>query len=75
MLYYGYKNEEVSVLETDITRKDIIEKICIEIKDQTVDLIVGGPPLPSFSSLGRAKDEKGMVNDPRNFLLKVMLKY
>ena len=68
MKYYGYHNDEISVLEKDITDEDIIDKIQTEINDSEVDLLIGGPPCQSFSSLGRAKDENGMKNDPRNFL-------
>ena len=68
MGYYGYKNEKLSVLEKDITDDDIIKSIEKEVKKSKVDLIIGGPPCQSFSSLGRAKDDKGMTNDPRNYL-------
>lgn len=68
MKYYGYPENKISVLENDITDNDIIERIENEINNEIVDLIIGGPPCQSFSSLGRAKDENGMQNDPRNFL-------
>lgn len=68
MKYYGYADDEISVLQKDITDDNIIDKIKQEIKGQEVDLIVGGPPCQSFSTLGRARDENGMRDDPRNFL-------
>jgi DNA (cytosine-5)-methyltransferase 1 len=68
MEFYGYSKEQISVLEKDITDIDIIEKIASEIKNIEVDILIGGPPCQSFSSLGRAKDENKMQNDPRNFL-------
>lgn len=68
MKYYGYQKDKISVLEKDITEKDIIECIESEINNTQVDVIIGGPPCQSFSSLGRAKDENGMKDDPRNFL-------
>lgn len=68
MKYYGYKEKDISILEKDITDDDIIEKIESEISNEKVDLIIGGPPCQSFSSLGRAKDDNGMKDDPRNFL-------
>ena len=68
MKYYDYHENEISVLERDITDKDIIEQIENEISGKSVDLLIGGPPCQSFSSLGRAKDENGMKDDPRNYL-------
>jgi DNA (cytosine-5)-methyltransferase 1 len=68
MRHYGYPENEISVLEKDITNEDILESIEKEIKDKKVDLIIGGPPCQAYSSLGRAKDENGMQDDPRNFL-------
>jgi len=68
MQYYGYSEERISVLEKDITDRDIIQKIKNEIHSSEIDVIVGGPPCQSFSSLGRAKDQDAMRNDPRNYL-------
>lgn len=68
MEYYGYHKNKISVLEKDITNPDIIELIEAEIKNETVDLLIGGPPCQAYSSLGRAKDGNGMQGDPRNFL-------
>lgn len=68
MRYYGYKNVEKAVLELDITREDIIEKIEEAVGGKEVDVIIGGPPCQAYSSLGRAKDENAMQNDPRNYL-------
>ena len=33
-----------------------------------IDIIVGGPPCQAYSLVGRARDEKGMQGDPRNYL-------
>jgi DNA (cytosine-5)-methyltransferase 1 len=68
MKHYGYPEDEISVLEKDITDNDIIEHIESEISNKSVDVLIGGPPCQSFSSLGRAKDENGMKDDPRNYL-------
>lgn len=74
MKHYGYNDAENSVLELDITSKDVISKISKVVGKIDVDLIIGGPPCQSFSTLGRAKDEDGMVNDPRNFLFESYIK-
>lgn len=68
MKHYGYSKDNISVLETDITDKNIIDQIETEINNSKVDLLIGGPPCQSFSSLGRAKDENAMQDDPRNYL-------
>ena len=74
MKYYGYENFEDAVLEMDITRDDVIDKIDEVVKDEKVDIIIGGPPCQAYSSLGRAKDDNAMRNDPRNFLFESYVK-
>lgn len=74
MQHYGYKNVEEAVIEADITSNDIIEKISKAVGKKKVDVIIGGPPCQSFSSLGRAKDENGMKDDPRNYLFESYVK-
>ena len=76
MKHYGYSNEDVekAVLEADITSEHIIDKLRDIVGERTVDIIIGGPPCQSFSSLGVAKDENNMENDPRNFLFESYVK-
>ena len=74
MDYYGYKNSESAVLEADITSSDMIQRIEKVVNGSDVDVIIGGPPCQSFSSLGRAKDDNGMKNDPRNYLFESYVK-
>lgn len=38
------------------------------INNQTVDLIIGGPPCQAYSLAGRAQDKDSMKNDYRNYL-------
>ena len=68
MKHYGFLGTNFNIIEKDIRDKNIIKKIKNELKDSSVDIILGGPPCQSFSSLGRAKDVNSMKNDPRNYL-------
>lgn len=74
MKHYGYKNAEEAVLELDITREDVIDCIDAAVKGEEVDVIIGGPPCQAYSSLGRAKDDNAMQDDPRNFLFESYVK-
>jgi len=74
MSYYGYMDQEKAVLELDITRRDVIEKIDDVVAEKEVDVIIGGPPCQAYSSLGRAKDDNAMENDPRNYLFESYVK-
>jgi len=76
MKYYGYDKEDIenSVLLEDITSKNIINKINESVKEQDVDMIIGGPPCQSFSSQGKARDPNGMQCDPRNYLYEGYMK-
>lgn len=73
MKHYGYNNED-AVLEMDITDDTIIDKIDNIVKNNEVDIIIGGPPCQAYSSLGRAKDDNAMQDDPRNFLFESYVK-
>lgn len=74
MEHYGYDNADDAVLEMDITRDDVIECIEKTVKGQSVDIIIGGPPCQAYSSLGRAKDDNAMQDDPRNYLFESYVK-
>lgn len=74
MKYYGYNNSDKAVLNLDITRDDIIDKLDEAVSGQEVDIIIGGPPCQAYSSLGRAKDNNAMQNDPRNYLFESYVK-
>lgn len=41
--------------------------------NQSVDLIIGGPPCQAYSMAGRVRDENGMQSDYRNFLFEKYL--
>lgn len=74
MQYYSYEDYDDAVLEMDITSSDILDRLDAVVKNRTVDIIIGGPPCQAYSSLGRAKDEKGMKEDPRNYLFESYVK-
>ena len=74
MKHYGYKDYNEAVIETDITREDITDEIDKAVKGRDVDIIIGGPPCQAYSSLGRAKDDNAMQEDPRNFLFESYVK-
>lgn len=74
MRNYNYQNIDRAVLEMDITSEDVISRLDDAINGRTVDVIIGGPPCQAYSSLGRAKDDNGMKNDPRNYLFESYVK-
>ena len=74
MKHYGYEDWNDSVLEVDITREDILTLLDKVVANRKVDVIIGGPPCQSFSSLGRAKDDNSMNDDPRNYLFESYVK-
>lgn len=67
-----------SVINKEISPKtlpEIFEIIDKELKQEDVDLVIGGPPCQAYSIAGRARDPKGMVEDPRNHLYKYYVEF
>ncbi|MEY5048347.1 MAG: hypothetical protein RLZZ175_1706 [Bacteroidota bacterium] len=67
-----------SVINTEIsedTIPSIFEKIDYQLQNQEVHLVIGGPPCQAYSVAGRARDPKGMEDDPRNHLYKHYVKF
>jgi DNA (cytosine-5)-methyltransferase 1 len=67
-----------SVINTEIspeTLPSIFEKIDKQLDKQKVDLVIGGPPCQAYSIAGRARDPKGMTEDPRNHLYKYYVEF
>lgn len=81
MRFYKYPNDmvEQSVICGDLTKDETNIKIDNILKNKKIDVLVGGPPCQSFSSVGRAQDPNSMKDDPRNYLfqnyLNILEKY
>lgn len=74
MRFYNYKEPINEVVEADITSDDIIAQIDNAIKDQHVDVIIGGPPCQAYSTAGRTRGQDKTDADPRNFLFEAYIK-
>jgi len=75
---FGDKSLSDSVLNIGIGGKNndiIFNKIDELAGGNEIDLVIGGPPCQAYSLVGRARDEKGMKDDPRNFLYKEYAKF
>lgn len=67
-----------SVFNTEISSDTIpflFDKIDGLVGGKSVDLVIGGPPCQAYSIAGRARDPKGMTDDPRNHLYKYYIQF
>lgn len=64
-------NYEISVETLNLIFADIDHLL----KNQKLDLIVGGPPCQAYSIAGRSRSENHMVGDKRNFLYKLYAEF
>jgi DNA (cytosine-5)-methyltransferase 1 len=69
------KNSIINSEISDSSIDSIFSKIDDLANGQEIDLIIGGPPCQAYSIAGRARDPKGMKEDPRNFLYKHYVKF
>lgn len=61
-------NSVINLLIGEENNQKIHKLIDDQLKDKSVDLIIGGPPCQAYSLVGRARSKNGMQDDPRNFL-------
>jgi DNA (cytosine-5)-methyltransferase 1 len=64
-------NKEIS----NHTLDSIFQIIDSRLLDEKVDIVIGGPPCQAYSVAGRARDPKGMLDDPRNHLYKYYVEF
>jgi DNA (cytosine-5)-methyltransferase 1 len=64
-------NKEIS----NHTLDSIFQIIDSRLIDEKVDIVIGGPPCQAYSVAGRARDPKGMLDDPRNHLYKYYVEF
>lgn len=57
------------MINDDITKKDIQNKIIKKCLDDDVKLIIATPPCQGVSSVGKNRKEESIFDDPRNFLV------
>ena len=57
------KNFDSQIVEGDLTKEDVKNKIFEHVGTQKIDIVIGGPPCQGFSSSGKL-----MPDDPRNRL-------
>ncbi len=68
-------NSVINLALSDENNKEIFKQIDRLLQNQSVDLIIGGPPCQAYSLVGRARSENGMKDDPRNHLYLQYAKY
>ena len=74
-LFSGNWSDETKKLYELDNHPSIVEKgLDGLIAENTVDLIIGGPPCQAYSIAGRAQDPNSMKDDYRNFLFESFVK-
>ena len=57
------------------TLSSIFKSVDKSLGRRKVDIVIGGPPCQAYSVVGRARDPKGMSDDPRNHLYKYYIEF
>ncbi|MEG0308352.1 MAG: DNA cytosine methyltransferase [Clostridium sp.] len=69
------------ILNIEISEKtlphifNIVDERLSMMEQDEIDLVIGGPPCQAYSLVGRARDENGMEDDPRNYLYKLYIRF
>lgn len=71
--FYKYVPEQIvaSAINAEIgadTLSSIFRKVDTLMGNQSLDLIIGGPPCQAYSIVGRSRDQNRMKGDKRNYL-------
>ncbi|TRZ83470.1 DNA mismatch endonuclease Vsr [bacterium] len=75
---YRLQKERDSVICAEIGKhnyKKLIGQIKERLNGGNLDMIVGGPPCQAYSYIGRARDNKNMRRDERNFLYRYYVEF
>ena len=68
-------NSVIDKVISSSTIQNIFNTIDKHRNEETIDLIIGGPPCQAYSLSGRAADENQMIGDQRNYLYKYYGKF
>lgn len=66
------------VIEAEISNKtipNIFKQIDDVLENDSVDLIIGGPPCQAYSTAGISRDPDRMKNDPRNYFYRYYIRF
>lgn len=66
---YKFFYPETTMLEGDITRKEIKDEIIKTANEQQVKVLLATPPCQGLSTLGKNKNQEDFINDRRNYLI------
>jgi DNA (cytosine-5)-methyltransferase 1 len=76
---FRHNNPNIPFIEGDLAQDSTFKKVKDVVADQTVDVIVGGPPCQGFSMFGKRRFVKSKSHDPfldiRNDMIFTFLKY
>ena len=75
LLPEGKRKSVVNLPIGDENNPEIFDLIDNLKGNQSVDLIIGGPPCQAYSLAGRSRDKNKMKDDPRNYLFMQYAKY